>query len=202
MVRIQSRTFVSDRRGFVNKGHLRGIAEVVSVRASRVLSFVILLAIVVGVSWYFTTRGRSPIGSHITVYYTKPDGASEIPWIVSMRPQTSGESAAEHLRNTVLYAATQAVAGPPTDRAAIRFPVGTHVLTAGVTGSTAVVDLSGEVKNSTGVPEETGEFKSLVWTLTALPGIKAVAVRVEGQKLTTLPGGHLELDEPLRRTDW
>jgi spore germination protein GerM len=172
------------------------------VRASRILPFIVLLAIVVGVSWYFTTRGRSPIGQQITVYYTKLDGTSEVPWVVSMRSQAPGESASEHLRNTVLYAATQAVAGPPTDRAAIRFPTGTHVLSAGVTGETALVDLSGEVKNATQLPNESGEFKSLVWTLTALPGINAVSVRVEGQKLATLPGGHLELDEPLRRSDW
>jgi N-acetylmuramoyl-L-alanine amidase len=120
-----------------------------------------------------------------------------------MRPQQSGESSTEHLHNTVLYAATQAVAGPPTSVAAVRFPEGTHVLSADVNESTATVDLSGEVKNqSGGVLGESGAFKSLVWTLTALPGISQVAVRVEGQTLSTLPGGHLELDEPLHRSDW
>lgn len=120
-----------------------------------------------------------------------------------MRPQEANESAAEHLQNAVLYAATQAVAGPPSDVQALRFPVGTHVLGASVNDSTATVDLSGEVKNqSAGVLGESGQFKSLVWTLTALPGISQVAVRVQGQTLSTLPGGHLELDEPLRRSDW
>ncbi len=162
-----------------------------------------MLVIVAGLSWYFATHQRSPIGDHITVYYTKPDGTSEVPWTVSMRPQQSGESAAEHLRNTVLYAATQAVAGPPSTVSAIRFPAGTHVLAADVNDSTATVDLSIEVKNqSGGVLGESGAFKSLVWTLTALPGIDRVAVRVQGQTLSTLPGGHLELDEPLRRSDW
>ena len=120
-----------------------------------------------------------------------------------MRPQQNGESNAEHLSNTVLYAATQAVAGPASDVAAIRFPDGTHVLSATVNDSTATVDLSKEIENQTSdVSGESGEFKALVWTLTALPGIDRVAVRVEGQKLSTLPGGHLELDEPLRRSDW
>ncbi len=36
---------------------------------------------------------------------------------------------------------------------------------------------------------ETGEFKALVWTLTALPGVDRVAVRVQGRQLQTLPGG-------------
>jgi spore germination protein GerM len=173
------------------------------VRTSRAFFWIAVLVIVAGVSWYFATRQRSPIGDHITVYYTKPDGTTEVPWTVSMRPQQAGESAAEHLRNTVLYAATQAVAGPPSETAAIRFPQGTHVLSAAVNESTATVDLSQEVRNqSSGVLGESGAFKSLVWTLTALPGISQVAVRVQGQTLSTLPGGHLELDEPLRRSDW
>jgi N-acetylmuramoyl-L-alanine amidase len=162
-----------------------------------------VLVIIAGISWYVASHQSSPVGEHITVYYTKDDGTTEVPWSVSMRPQQSGESSTEHLRNTVLYAATQAVAGPPTSVAAVRFPEGTHVLSADVNESTATVDLSGEVKNqSGGVLGESGAFKSLVWTLTALPGISQVAIRVQGQTLSTLPGGHLELDEPLRRSDW
>jgi spore germination protein GerM len=163
----------------------------------------VVLVIVAGISWYVASHQRSSIGDHITVYYTKTDGATEVPWTVSMRPQQSGESAAEHLRNTALYAATQAVAGPPATVSAIRFPAGTHVLAASVNDSTATVDLSKEVTNqASGVLGESGAFKALVWTLTALPGINQVAVRVQGQTLSTLPGGHLELDEPLRRSDF
>jgi spore germination protein GerM len=170
---------------------------------SRAFFWIAVVIVAAGASWYFATHQRSPIGDHITVYYTKDDGTTEVPWTVSMRPQQPNESAAEHLHNTVLYAATQAVAGPPSGTAAIRFPQGTHVLSAGVNESTATVDLSQEVKNqSSGVLSESGAFKSLVWTLTALPGISQVAVRVQGQTLSTLPGGHLELDEPLRRSDW
>ena len=171
-------------------------------RTSRVLFWIVLLLVVAGISWYFA-HPRSPVGDHITVYYTKDDGVTEVPWSVSMRPQQPGESNAEHLSNTVLYAATQAVAGPPSGVAAIRFPDGTHVLSASVNDSTATVDLSKEVENqASDISGETGTFKALVWTLTALPGIDRVAVRVEGQTLSTLPGGHLELDEPLRRSDW
>ena len=162
-----------------------------------------MLVIVAGASWYVATHRSGPSTDHITVYYTKDDGQTEVPWTVSMRPQQPGESGAEHAHNTVLYAATQAVAGPPSGIAAIRFPEGTHVLSASVNDSTATVDLSGEVKNQTSdVSGETGSFKALVWTLTALPGIDRVAILVQGQKLSTLPGGHLELDEPLRRSDW
>jgi spore germination protein GerM len=173
------------------------------VRTSRLFFWIVLLAIVAGIAWYWSSHRRSTIGEHITVYYTKPDGKTEVPWTVSMRPQQPGESAGEHTRNTVDYAAVQAVAGPQSSTPAVRFPPGTHVLSADVNDSTALVDLSGEVKNQTaGVLGESGQFKALVWTLTSLPGIQQVAIRVEGQKLTTLPGGHFEIDEPLRRSDW
>jgi N-acetylmuramoyl-L-alanine amidase len=175
----------------------------VLVKTSRAFLLIALLIVVAAVAWYFAAHRPSAVSDHLTIYYTKQDGKSEVPWTVSMRPQQQGESAAEHLHNAVLYAATQAVAGPPSDVSAVRFPAGTHVISVNVTGSTATVDLSSEVKDqSAGVLGESGEFKSLVWTLTALPGIDQVAVRVQGQTLETLPGGHLEIDEPLRRSDW
>lgn len=173
------------------------------VRLSRAFFLVVLLAVIAAASWYFSVHQRSAIGDHLTVYYTKADGTTEVPWSVSMRPQQPGESASEHLRNAVLYASAQVIAGPPSEVNAIRFPAGTRVLSAAVNDTTAMVDLSKEVVNpQSGVVGETGEFKSLVWTLTALPGIDRVAVRIQGQTLQTLPGGHLELDEPLRRSDW
>ena len=174
-----------------------------SVRTSRAFIIVALLIAAAAVSWYWATHQPMGTSGRITIYYTKLDGGSEIPWSVSMRPQQPGESGAEHRHNTVLYAATQAVAGPPSNIAALRFPSGTHVITASVNDSTALVDLSKEVENqNAGVLGESGQFKALVWTLTSLPGIQEVAIRVQGQTLSTLPGGHLELDEPLRRSDW
>ncbi|MDQ2872171.1 MAG: GerMN domain-containing protein [Candidatus Eremiobacteraeota bacterium] len=171
-------------------------------RASRVLLLVALLVIVSLVSWFAFSTRHSSVGNQLTMYYTKIDGKSEIPWTVSMRPLQPGEGAAEHLHNAVLYAATQAVAGPASTIDAVRFPPGTQVLSVDVTGSTATVNLSKAVAAQPSTFGEEGEFKSLVWTLTALPAINAVAIRVEGQKLLTLPGGHLELDQPLRRSDF
>jgi N-acetylmuramoyl-L-alanine amidase len=120
-----------------------------------------------------------------------------------MRPRAPGESAAEHQHNQALYGAVEAVTGPPSDVKAIRFPPGTHVLGVTVDGSTATVDLSKEVETQTGGSfGENGEFKALVYTVTGVPGIDAVQVTVNGSRLETLPGGHLELDQPLRRSDW
>lgn len=169
---------------------------------SRILVIVLVLVVaaVVG-AWLF--RPRPPAPSNLTVYYTKLDGTTLGKWTVSLRPRQAGESAAEHLHNIALYAAVQAVAGPPSDVAAIRFPNGTHVLNVLVTGSTATVDLSKDVGSSAGGTfAENGEFKGLVYTLTGIPSINAVQITIEGRKVETLPGGHLELDTPLRRSDW
>ncbi len=120
-----------------------------------------------------------------------------------MRAQREGESATQYRENMARYAAIQAVAGPPNDIAAIRFPPGTHVQALSLDGSVARVDLSDDVERQAGGSfGETGEFKALVFTLTAVPGIDAVQVTINGARLPTLPGGHLELDEPLHRSDW
>jgi len=164
----------------------------------------LVVLLVVAAAAFFAVRyhNRSSIGDSIQVYYTKIDGGTEVPWTISMRPAT-GESAHVRLESAALYAASQAVTGPPQNVDAIRFPPGTHVRSVNVTGSTALVDLSKDIEHQAGGTfGESGEFKALVWTLTALPGIDAVAVRVEGQKLNALPGGHLELDQSLHRSDW
>ncbi|HVA34173.1 MAG TPA: GerMN domain-containing protein, partial [Candidatus Baltobacteraceae bacterium] len=78
-----------------------------------------------------------------------------------------------------------------------------RVLGVRVNGSTAIVDLSKEVESQAGGTfGENGEFKALVYTLTGVRGIDAVQVTVGGETLPTLPGGHLELDTPLHRSDW
>lgn len=171
-------------------------------RSPRFPLLVALLVIVAAAYWYYQSQ-RTGNGETIAVYYTKLDGTSLGTTRVSMRPRESGENDAEHLHNQVLYAAVEAVTGPPNDVKAIRFPPGTHVRTAAVDGSTASVDLSKEVDSQAGGAfGETGEFKALVYTVTGIRGIDAVQVTVDGSRLETLPGGHLELDQPLRRSDF
>lgn len=173
-------------------------------KPGRLILLVVILVAAAAGSWFYFSR-QAPRGGvdHLAIYYTKVDGSSLGTWTVSNRPPQSGESASEHLHNTVLYAAVQAVAGPPSDVQAIRFPPGTHVNDVSVNGSVATVDLSNEVTAQPGGTfSENGEFKELVYTLTAIPTIDAVQVTVAGRKLQTLPGGHLELDTPLRRSDW
>ncbi len=172
--------------------------------ASRVLFFTAVLIVAAAASWLYVSRhAQSPAGERLTIYYTKMDGQTEVPWTVSLRPQQPGESSDEHRANAALYAAVQAVAGPPSTVEAIRFPSGTQVRAVHVTGSNADVDLSPEVQSSGGGSfGESGEFKALVWTMTALPDVDSVSIRIAGARTAVLPGGHLELDKPLRRSDW
>jgi hypothetical protein len=173
------------------------------VRASRIPPLLLVLAIVAAGTWYFLSHRPRTAGGTLTVYYTKLDGTTLGTLSVSLRAQQPGESGGEHRHNLALYAAVEAVAGPPSEVQAIRFPRGTRVLGATVNGSTATVDLSKEVEQQPGGAfAENGEFKALVYTLTGLPGIDAVQVKVEGATLTTLPGGHVELDTPLHRSDF
>ena len=161
-------------------------------RATRFVALGLLLVAAAGASWWFFGR-RPSVPDTIAVYYVKPDGAVLVPWHVSLGP-------ARDRRSVAFYAAVQAVAGPPAGIDAVRFPRGTTVLSVDVDGSTADVDLSREVGSHVeGSFNESGEFKALVYTLTALPGTSAVRVRVAGEAVATLPGGHLELDEPLTR---
>ena len=172
-------------------------------RGTRAVALVVLLAIVVAGTWYYLSHRPPELGGTLTVYYTKLDGTTLGNLSVSLRPREPGESAQEHLRNAVLYAAVQAVAGPPSDVQAIRFAPGTRVQDASVSGSTATVDLSKDVERQAGGTfGENGEFKALVYTVTAVPGINAVKITVGGETLPALPGGHLELDEPLHRSDF
>lgn len=172
-------------------------------RSTRWLFLVVLLLVVAAAAWYYSSQRTPSNGETIAVYYTKLDGSSLGAVRVSLRPREPNESAAEHLHNTVLYAAVEAVAGPPNGIAAIRFPPGTRVLGVSVDGSTATVDLSKDVESQAGGSfGENGEFKALIYTVTGVAGIDAVQVTVEGNRLETLPGGHLELDQPLHRSDW
>ena len=174
-----------------------------NVRGNRTVALAFLLVVVVVGTWFYLSHRPPELGNAVTVYYTKLDGTTLGNLSVSLRPREPGESADEHLRNAVLYAAVQAVAGPPSDVQAIRFPPGTRVQGASVSGSTATVDLSTDVERQAGGAfGETGEFKALTYTVTAVPGITGVKITVGGQSLPTLPGGHLELDEPLRRSDF
>jgi len=164
-------------------------------RVLRGLAILALLAAVAFVAaWYFGNRSSTTPASEITAYYCKIDGTTLEPYTVTL-------GSARDRRSVAFYAATQAVAGPSADVEAVRFPPGTFVQSLDVVNSTAVVSLSKNVENTGGGSfTESGMFKALVWTLTAIPGISDVQVKVDNVRIASLPGGHLELDQPLTRS--
>jgi len=163
----------------------------------RGIALVTVFVLALALGWHFLgPHGGSVSKSTVTVYYTKFDGQTEVPYTVTL-------GTAHDVKSVAFYAATQAVAGPPQSVDAIRFPSGTHVRALDLDGTTAIVDISSDIdKWGGGSLDEAGMMKSLVWTLTAIHGIDAVSIRVDGSRVATLPGGHLELDEPLSRSSW
>ncbi len=165
----------------------------------RVLRAVLAVAVVAGLAYLFyryVLRVTPAAADRITVYYCKTDGETLVPWTVTLGPARDRKSVA-------FYAVAQALAGPPAGTPAIHFPSGTIAQRVDVDGDLATVDLSRAIESSAGGSfAEGAEFKALVWTLTAQPGIDKVQIEVEGRKIPTLPGGHLELDRPLARSDW
>ncbi|MEO7203086.1 MAG: GerMN domain-containing protein [Candidatus Tumulicola sp.] len=172
-------------------------------RSGPIVASIVVLALIAGIAALVISRHSNQVGGVVSVYYTKMDGTSMGTFTVSQRPAAKGESATEHLHDVALYAAVSALAGPPGGTEAIRFPPGTRVQGVTVQGSTATVDLSREITRQAGGSfGEDGEFKALVYTLTGVPGIDAVKITIDGATLPTLPGGHVELDQPLHRSDW
>jgi spore germination protein GerM len=166
-------------------------------RWTRALVLVVLFVAAVAAAWWYTHRQQTLVEDTIAVYYVKDDGTTLVPWRITLGPARDRASVA-------FYAATQCVAGPPPGTQAVRFPAGTRVRAVDVVGSTADVDLSKDVASSAeGGFAESAEFKALVWTLTQ-PSlhVNSVTVRVGGARVATLPGGHLELDEPLSRSSF
>jgi spore germination protein GerM len=170
---------------------------VVRMRLAMTLLALLTIAVAInGAWWWHESHLRPSLDDKLSVYYTLPDGSAEASWSVALGPAHDRPSVA-------FFAATQAIAGPPSGIDAVRFPQGTYVRSADLSGSTVTVDLSKEVDGLAGGSfREAATFKSLVWTMTAVPGIASVIVRVNGARVATIPGGHFELDEPLTRSSW
>ncbi|MBV8529797.1 MAG: GerMN domain-containing protein [Candidatus Eremiobacteraeota bacterium] len=131
---------------------------------------------------------------HFTVDFVDAGTEALAPSEYTVDPNLSGEGLAE-------YAVTQLLAGPSTGRdTVVLFPAGTTINVT-LNGDMAVADLGGPlVKSYTGGAEdEAAMFKSLVYTLTNVSGVNRVQVLLGGKKRAALPGGHMELDEPLTR---
>ena len=81
-------------------------------------------------------------------------------------------------------------------------PHGTRVLSFSITPEgTALANFSKEiVKNGQGSYNEVMMTGAIVNTLTEFPEVKQVQILVEGKKVITL-GGHLDVEDPLKRNE-
>ncbi len=163
-------------------------------RLLRALVAVALLAVAAFIGYRFVRPPADETGRSVAIYFVKPGSDTLGTWSVSLSPKATDKE------SVAFYATAQVLAGPPAETPAVRFPPGTIARSVHVAGTTATVDLGGAVAApQSGSYGESGEFKALVWTLTSLSGISAVQIEVDGARVPTLPGGHLELDEPLTR---
>lgn len=167
-------------------------------RLPRMAAICIALAVLAGCGHqgHSADHGQVPsAGRQITVYYSKAGSDSLIAMHYSAGSNLAGSALAQ-------YVASELVAGPQdaTMSSIIVFPPDTRVH-AIQNGATVDIDLSGGITKhyAGGAGDEAGLFKSLTYTMTELPGVTAVQVSLNGQVEAALPGGHLELDEPLTR---
>ena len=183
-----------NKRLFGQEGQL---IDMMSGRLSRAAAICIATAMLAGCGHrgQSADHGQSQSAERqITVYYCKAGSDSLVAMHYTAGTGLAGPALAQ-------YAVSQLLAGPPEPNSALLvFPPDTRAL-ATQHGATVDIDITGSIAKhyAGGAGDEAGLFKSLTYTLTELPGVTAVQVSLNGQVEAALPGGHLELDEPLTR---
>jgi hypothetical protein len=110
----------------------------------------------------------------VTVYYLRTVGAARY-----LAPERHQVRSAPSVDGMAASAIAELLAGRPQYLGAERpFPSGTRLLGLGVDAGTATVNLSGQALGAAG--GDGYAVQALVWTVTQLPQVKRVVVRVEG----------------------
>jgi hypothetical protein len=78
------------------------------------------------------------------------------------------------------------------------WPNGAELDNVSIAGNTATVDVGGAASNNVGAQAAEIAVQQLVWTVTAVPGIDAVTILIDGAPAADL-WGHVDISEPLRR---
>lgn len=98
------------------------------------------------------------------------------------------------------------LAGPEVAESEVGFataiPMGTELRSVTIDDTVATVDLTEEFTSGGGSASMMGRVAQVVFTLTQVPTVEAVAFEVEGTPLTELGGEGLLLEEPQTRADW
>ena len=107
----------------------------------------------------------------------------------------------------VARAAMEALVGGPNgdEKAAglgTAVPKGTRLLGISVDGAVATVDLSGEFASGGGSLSMTARVAQVVYTMTQFKTIRAVEFMLDGERVATIGGEGVIVEDPQRRADW
>ena len=107
----------------------------------------------------------------------------------------------------VARAAMEALVGGPTadEKAAglgTAVPKGTRLLGISVDGAVATVDLSSEFASGGGSLSMTARVAQVVYTMTQFKTIRAVELMLDGERVETIGGEGVIVEDPQRRADW
>lgn len=138
-----------------------------------------------GMAVYFMVgqlEGQEPPGPFLVPVYREAVGAESA--MTAMELLLAGPSSDE-------------IAGTPAISTAV--PEGTEVLGVEVTEGVATVDLSSEYDDGGGSFGMFARLAQVVYTLTRLPDVDAVAFEIEGEAVTVFSSEGIELDGPQER---
>ena len=139
-------------------------------------------------------RGQVTPPNTVAVYFCKAGTETLVPVRYSLDDSLSPSQRAGFVVNQLL-------AGPSGDPGAVvLFPPGTRA-TVSLKNKVATVDLRGPLASASpgGASDEVALFKALTFSLTELSEVEKVQVLLNGRKRASLPGGHMEIDEPMTR---
>jgi hypothetical protein len=139
-----------------------------------------------------TTVGQETI--KVSVYFSRDEKICAAPRVVPATDDVSG-------------AAVQALLGGPTadekaNGVTSSIPEGTTLLGFDVTGGLATVDLSGEFASGGGSLSMMMRLAEVVFTLTQLPTVTGVELKLDGKTVDEFGGEGLIVPHPMSRADF
>jgi germination protein M len=149
-----------------------------------------------------TTAQAEPTGTAVYFMLEQLEGQEPPgPFLAPVfREATGAESAMTAMELLLAGPTTDEVAGTPAISTAV--PEGTEVIGVEVAEGVATVDLSSEFDDGGGSFGMFARLAQVVYTLTRLPDIDAVAFEIESEPVTVFSSEGIELDGPQQRADY
>jgi spore germination protein GerM len=164
-------------------------------RGRWALLLVFLAAAVLAVRWF----SRAP--AEVDAYFVHYDDAHHTGALVSVRRPGPGKDAP--LRARLETALRALLAGPsPAERrqgVTSEIPLGTALLSVRVDGATLTVDLSSNFASGGGSTSMLARLSQVVYTATQFPQVPQMRLLLDGQRVQTLGGEGVVIEDPLRR---